>query len=89
MSITVSDCLKLPSLRYGRVIAGKKGLTNIVNNASVLEIVDMDLSLREYDEVYKNGDLLITSFSAVDVYKRQARDKAETEACYKRYRRSL
>lgn len=65
MSITVSDCLKLPSLRYGRVIAGKKGLTNIVNNASVLEIVDMDLSLREYDEVYKNGDLLITSFSAV------------------------
>ena len=43
MSLTVSDCLKLPSLRSAKVIAGHKGLSNIVNNVSVLEIYDAEL----------------------------------------------
>lgn len=37
MSITIKDCLQLPSLSLGTVIAGKKGLDNIVNTVSVVE----------------------------------------------------
>ena len=42
MSITIKDCLNLPSLSLGKVIAGKKGLDNIVTTISVLEFNDTD-----------------------------------------------
>ena len=37
MSITVSDCLKLPSLQEANVIAGHGGLDKFVSAVSVLE----------------------------------------------------
>lgn len=40
MSITLRDCLKLPSLSLGKVIAGHKGLDSIVTTVSVLEFDD-------------------------------------------------
>lgn len=40
MSITIADCLKLPSLCSCRVIAGERGLDHIVNSATVLEVFD-------------------------------------------------
>ena len=42
MSITLRDCLKLPSLSLGRVIAGHKGLDSIVTTVSVLEFNDTE-----------------------------------------------
>ena len=37
MAITVSDCLRLPSLREAKVVAGHKGLNKFVTTVSVLE----------------------------------------------------
>lgn len=37
MSVTLRDCLKLPSLSLGKVIAGHKGLDSIVATISVME----------------------------------------------------
>ena len=38
MSVTVSDLLKLPSLRQARVIGGAGGLKRVVSSISVLEL---------------------------------------------------
>ena len=44
MSVTISDCLQLPSLSLGHVVAGDKGLDNIVNTVDVIEfILDEDV----------------------------------------------
>lgn len=40
MSVTVKDCLHLPSLSFGRVVGGKAGLEKIVSSVSVLEVFD-------------------------------------------------
>jgi len=40
MSVTVADCLKLPSLKEAKVVAGSNGLDRIVGTVSVLEYVD-------------------------------------------------
>ncbi len=40
MSITIKDCLSLPSMGLGRVVAGKAGLDKIVSSVSVLEFVE-------------------------------------------------
>ena len=63
MSLTVSDCLKLPSLRNARVLAGEQGLNHIVNNVSVLEIYDV--SLFSLDPAVNDGDLTLTSFRGI------------------------
>lgn len=60
MSITVRDCLNLPSLKLGEIIAGKKGLTRIVNSVSVLEVVDTNIF--SSDNTVNNGDICLTSF---------------------------
>ena len=54
MSITVKDCLTLPSLSMGKVVAGAKGLDGIVNTVSVLEFDDDD-------DIFIPNDLLISS----------------------------
>lgn len=59
MSITVKDCLSLPSLRMGRVIAGRNGLSGIVNSVTVLEF---DLTA---DDIYSPNELAITAFFEV------------------------
>lgn len=63
MSLTVADCLKLPSLRNCKVLAGEKGLNHIVNNVSVLEIYDV--SLFDLSLTVNDSDLTLVSFEAI------------------------
>ena len=60
MSITIRDCLSLPSLSLGTVIAGHRGLDSIVTTVSVLEFEDND----EPDIISPN-ELLISSLYCV------------------------
>ncbi|MGN0658544.1 MAG: PucR family transcriptional regulator ligand-binding domain-containing protein, partial [Emergencia sp.] len=60
MSITVKDCLKLPSLSLGRVIAGHGGLDNIVTNVSVMEFNDTD-----EEDIVSPNELLISALFCV------------------------
>lgn len=60
MSVTIKDCLKLPSLNLGQVIAGHAGLNQIVTTVSVLEFNDSD----EQDLINPN-ELLISSLHCV------------------------
>lgn len=62
MSITLRDCLKLPSLSLGRVIAGHKGLDSIVTTVSVLEFNDTD----ELDIMTPNELLISALFTMKD-----------------------
>lgn len=72
MSLTVADCLKLPSLRNCKVLAGQRGLGHIVNNVSVLEIYDD--SLFSLESAVNDSDLTLTSFSEIaDDYQLQRR----------------
>ncbi len=56
MSVTVKDCLELPSLSMSRVIAGGNGLSGIVSSVTVLEF---DLTS---DEIFTPNELAITAF---------------------------
>lgn len=60
MSVTIKDCLKLPSLNLGQVVAGHAGLDQIVTTISVLEFNDSD----EEDLINPN-ELLISSLHCV------------------------
>lgn len=53
MSITVSDLLRLPSLRQATVIGGHGGLNKIVTSISVLESVDPDFLV---DGLFRKGE---------------------------------
>ena len=64
MSVTVSDLLKLPTLRQAKVIAGHGGLSKIVSSVSVLESTDPGVLV---DEVFPQGEyfgseIVITGF---------------------------
>ncbi|MBK5247110.1 MAG: PucR family transcriptional regulator [Peptostreptococcaceae bacterium] len=59
MSITVKDCLNLPSLSLGRVMTGEQGLDNIVNVVDVIEFV------LDEDIMDTPNTLFITAFYAV------------------------
>lgn len=59
MSITVKDCMSLPSLQMGSVIAGSKGLSGIVSSVTVLEF---DLTS---DDIFVPNELAITAFYEV------------------------
>ncbi|HKM28734.1 MAG TPA: PucR family transcriptional regulator [Anaerovoracaceae bacterium] len=56
MSVTVKDCLSLPSLSLGRVIGGHRGLGSIVSSVSVLEFDYIS------EEPYTPNELAITAF---------------------------
>ena len=72
MSITVADCLKLPSLRNCRVAAGHRGLDHIVHNVSVLEIYDE--TLFNLEAPITDSDITLTSFAYIkDNYELQCR----------------
>lgn len=43
MSVTVADCLKLPALREGQLIAGKSGASRVVTGVSVIEYPKVSL----------------------------------------------
>lgn len=75
MSITVEECLKLPSLRSGRVIAGRKGLSNIVSSVTVLEVVDN--MIFDFGKPIKNSDMVLTSFYTIKDDPKAQRDHIE------------
>ena len=56
MSITVRDCLNLPSLSMGKVIAGHRGLDNMIATVSVIEFDD------DTDDFFVPNEMVITSF---------------------------
>ena len=43
MSVTVSDCLKLPALREARLVAGNSGANRVVTAVSVIEYPKISL----------------------------------------------
>ena len=64
MSITVSDLLKLPSLRQAEVVGGHRGLNKIVSSISVLEGTDTNQLV---DGIFGQGEffgseIVITGF---------------------------
>ena len=64
MSVTVSDLLKLPSLRKAKVIAGSNGLNKVVSSISVLEAANVSFLV---DDVFLKGEffsseIVITGF---------------------------
>ena len=62
MSITVSDCLKLPSLQEANVIAGHGGLDKFVSAVSVLEYARV---FAMADPLFLGNELIITAFTSV------------------------
>ena len=59
MSITVRDCLNLPSLSAARLVAGHQGLDNVVTTVSVIEFDDYE------DDFFVPNEIVITSFYSV------------------------
>lgn len=59
MSITVRDCLNLPSLSAARLVAGHQGLDSIVRTISVIEFDDYE------DDFFVPDEIVITSFYSV------------------------
>lgn len=60
MSITIRDCLNLPSFSFGNVVAGKNGLDKIVSSVSVMEF----FSLSDFD-IFTPNELIISAFYAI------------------------
>ena len=61
MSVTVADCLTLPSLRDATVVAGAAGVNKIVASVTVLE--STNISLLDSD-LFAGNELAITAFVA-------------------------
>ena len=83
MSITIRDCLNLPSFSFGNVVAGKNGLDKIVSSVSVMEF----FSLSDFD-VFTPNELIISAFYAIkdDVEKqcealKELAEKAGAQVC--------
>ncbi len=62
MSVTVADCLKLSSLREAKLVAGQRGLNNIVAYVSVLEYANVAALV---DCLFMGNELIITAFISV------------------------
>jgi hypothetical protein len=60
MSVTVANCLELPSLKDATVAAGADGLNKIVTAVSVLEYADPDIL--SSDEFLVGNELIVTAF---------------------------
>jgi len=63
MSITVADCLKLPSLREAEVLGGRKGLNKTVAFVTVMEYAD--LSALESEHFYMGNEMIISAFVSI------------------------
>lgn len=59
MSITVRDCLNLPSLSAAKLVAGHQGLDSVVSTISVIEFDDY------MDDFFVPNEIVITSFYSV------------------------
>ena len=64
MSVTVSDLLKLPSLRQAKVLGGAGGLQKVVSSISVLESTDPSVLVNEVfpHDKYSGSEIVITGF---------------------------
>lgn len=62
MAVTISDCLKLPSLKEANVVAGHKGLDQVVANISVLEYAKV---FAMADALFQGNELIISAFTSV------------------------
>ncbi len=62
MSVTISDCLKLPSLKEARVLGGHSGLNKIVSCISVLEYADLKAL---EPQLFFGNELIISAFVSV------------------------
>lgn len=64
MSVTVSDLLKLPSLRQATVLGGTGGLKKVVSSISVLESTDPGVLVNEVfpHNKYSGSEIVITGF---------------------------
>ena len=64
MSVTVSDLLKLPSLRQAKVLGGTGGLQKVVSSISVLESTDPSVLINEVfpHDKYSGSEIVITGF---------------------------
>lgn len=62
MGITVADCLKLPSLRDAKVIAGQRGLWKDVSAVTVLEYAKV---FAMADELFLGNELIISAFTSI------------------------
>ncbi len=67
LGVKLSEIIKLPSLKNSEVIAGVKGLEQMVTSLSFLEISDMSFFNDEIqlENEYYGGEIVITSFYAV------------------------
>ena len=67
MKTTVSDVLKLPSMRGATVLGGKAGLTNQVNYVIVVDFFKREITVDEaFNRIpYIKGELCITSMTDV------------------------
>ena len=63
MSITVADCLKMPSLKMGKVIGGKKGMGKVVTSVTTFEFYDEKLA-NEKDKIL-SSELVVTAFYSI------------------------
>lgn len=63
MSITVADCLKLPSLREAKVIAGAGGINRDVSCVSALEHVD--LLMLEKEGFFLGNQIIISALASI------------------------
>lgn len=63
MSITVADCLNLPSLREANVVAGAGGINRDVSCVSVLEHVD--LLMLEKEGFFLGSQIIISALSSI------------------------
>lgn len=63
MSITVADCLKLPSLREAKVTAGAGGINREVSCVSVLEHVD--LLMLEQEGFFLGSQIIISALASI------------------------
>ncbi len=63
MSVTIADCLELPSLKDASVVAGHKGLGKIVASVSVLEC--SEFSLLSSPQLFRANEIVLTAFFAV------------------------
>lgn len=64
MSVTVSDLLRLSSLKQAKVVAGSGGLSRIVASLSVLEYADPDSMVDTFfnNDEYYGSEIVITGF---------------------------
>ena len=64
MSITVGNCLELPSLKYAKVVGGHSGLERIVTSVSVLEYAEPHV-IESLKHLFVGNEVLISALVSI------------------------